>query len=40
MLRRLVADNYAITALPIDLPPVSQGIVTLKNRRKAARRAR
>jgi DNA-binding transcriptional LysR family regulator len=33
-LRRLIADNYAITALPVDLRAnaVSHGIVTLKNR--------
>jgi DNA-binding transcriptional LysR family regulator len=36
VLRRLIADNYAIAALPVDLPPnagaFSTGIVTLKNR--------
>jgi DNA-binding transcriptional LysR family regulator len=34
VLRRLIADNYAITALPVGLHPkaLSQGIVTLKNR--------
>jgi len=32
MLRRLIADNYAITALPVDLPAYPAGIVTLKNR--------
>jgi DNA-binding transcriptional LysR family regulator len=33
-LRRLIVDNYAITALPVDLRAnaVSHGIVTLKNR--------
>jgi len=34
VLRRLIADNYALTALPVDLPAnaFSFGIVTLKNR--------
>jgi DNA-binding transcriptional LysR family regulator len=36
VLRRLIADNYAIAALPVDLRPnagaFSTGIVTLKNR--------
>jgi len=34
VLRRLIADNYAIAALPVDLlaNAVSTGIVTLKNR--------
>jgi DNA-binding transcriptional LysR family regulator len=32
VVRRLIADNYAITALPVDLPAFSTGIVTLKNR--------
>jgi DNA-binding transcriptional LysR family regulator len=33
-LRRLIADNYAIMALPVDLRPsaLSMGLVTLKNR--------
>jgi len=34
VLRRLIADHYAITALPVDLPAnaFSAGIVTLKDR--------
>ena len=34
VLRRLIADNYALTALPVDLRAnaFSVGIVTLKNR--------
>ncbi len=32
VLRRLVADNYPITALPVDMPGISNAIVTLKNR--------
>jgi len=33
VLCRLIADNYAVTALPVDLhAPYSAGIVTLKNR--------
>jgi DNA-binding transcriptional LysR family regulator len=32
VLRRLIADNYTITALPVDMPAFSTGIVTLKNR--------
>jgi len=34
VLRRLIADNYAVTALPVDLQlsAYSAGIVTLKNR--------
>jgi len=34
VLRRLIADNYAVTALPVDLSANtwSAGIVTLKNR--------
>src|SRR5262245_65550324 len=34
VLRRLIADNYALTALPVDLHAnaFSTGIVTLKNR--------
>jgi DNA-binding transcriptional LysR family regulator len=32
MLRRLIADNYQITALPVDMPGISNAIVTLKNR--------
>ena len=33
VLRRLIAENYAITALPVvDLPGLSNGVVTLKNR--------
>jgi DNA-binding transcriptional LysR family regulator len=32
VLRRLIADNYTITALPVDLPAFSTGIVTLKHR--------
>ena len=34
ILRQLLADGYAITALPVDLPafPVSTLVVTLKNR--------
>jgi DNA-binding transcriptional LysR family regulator len=34
VVRRLVADHYAVTALPVDLPtnPFSARIVTLKNR--------
>ena len=34
VLRRLVADNYALTALPVDLRAnaIFIGIVTLKNR--------
>jgi DNA-binding transcriptional LysR family regulator len=34
VLRRLIADNYAMMALPVDLHPkaLSMGVVTLKNR--------
>jgi len=32
VLRRLIAENYAIRALPVDLPGLSNGAVTLKNR--------
>jgi DNA-binding transcriptional LysR family regulator len=34
VLRQLIADHYAVTALPVDLPasPVSTVIITLKNR--------
>jgi hypothetical protein len=33
VLCRLIADNYAVTALPVDLhAPYSAGIITLKNR--------
>jgi len=34
VLRRLIADNYALTAQPVDLraSALSVGIVTLKNR--------
>ena len=32
VLRRLIADNYPITALPVDMPGISNAIVTLKNR--------
>jgi DNA-binding transcriptional LysR family regulator len=34
VLRQLIADHYAVTALPVDLPAnqVSLGVVTLKNR--------
>jgi hypothetical protein len=34
VLRRLIADHYALTSLPVDLraPSWSVGIVTLKNR--------
>jgi len=32
VLRRLIAENYAITALPVDLPGLSNVVVTLKNR--------
>jgi hypothetical protein len=32
VLRRLIVGNYAITALPVDLPAFSTGIVTLKHR--------
>jgi hypothetical protein len=32
VLRRLVAENYAITALPVDLPGISNAVVTLKDR--------
>src|SRR5215813_7141180 len=34
VLRRLIADNYALTALPVDIRAnaFSTGIVTLKNR--------
>jgi DNA-binding transcriptional LysR family regulator len=32
VLQRLIADNYQIRALPVDLPGISNAIVTLKNR--------
>jgi hypothetical protein len=34
VLRRLIADHYGVTALPVDLRAnaISVGIVTLKNR--------
>jgi hypothetical protein len=34
VLRRLIADHYALTSLPVDLgaPPWSVAIVTVKNR--------
>ena len=32
VLRRLIADNYPITALPVDMPGISNAIVTLKDR--------
>jgi hypothetical protein len=32
VLRRLIADNYPITALPVDMAGISNAIVTLKNR--------
>jgi DNA-binding transcriptional LysR family regulator len=32
VLRRLIADNYPITALPVDMPGISNAIVTLRNR--------
>jgi len=32
VLRRLIAENYAIAALPVDLPGISNAVVTLKNR--------
>jgi hypothetical protein len=32
VLRRLIADNYPITALPVDMPGISNAIVTLKSR--------
>jgi DNA-binding transcriptional LysR family regulator len=32
VLQRLIADNYPITALPVDMPGISNAIVTLKNR--------
>jgi len=32
VLRRLIAENYAITALPVDLLGLSNAVVTLKNR--------
>jgi len=38
VLRRLIADNYALTAQPVDLraSALSVGIVTLKNRALSA----
>jgi len=32
VLRRLIAENYAIAALPVDLPGLSNAVVTLKGR--------
>jgi DNA-binding transcriptional LysR family regulator len=34
VLRQLIADHYAVTALPVDLPanPSSLRVITLKNR--------
>jgi hypothetical protein len=32
VLQRLIADSYPIIALPVDLPGISNAIVTLKNR--------